>query len=274
MTCRRRSESRFAELTTVMSSNIKPKPPPRNRRPSRSSARSPAACARIARKPELEVSFAAERPGLAGGKARLPEPPRKLIRAATPRSCAGTPIPWRCGSPATIRRCTAGWRRAASRRARCSRRSSRRASRRSARGACRAWRSNLGAMLEDRFHRGKFDDDHRPRRRADRGRRRADGARAPDRPRAAAGGAQAGRSVARLDRGEGRRASSTGWSGWSRTSAASATSSTTCSTRSTWPTSARATRRTTTRTMTARTTRQQNQGEDGDEQGVRRRRRA
>ena len=35
----------------------------------------------IARKPELEVSFAAERPGLVGGKARLPEPPRKLTGA-------------------------------------------------------------------------------------------------------------------------------------------------------------------------------------------------
>src|SRR3974377_720925 len=32
----------------------------------------------IARKPELEVSFAAERPGMVAGKARLPEPPRKL----------------------------------------------------------------------------------------------------------------------------------------------------------------------------------------------------
>ena len=28
----------------------------------------------LARKPELEVSFAAERPGLMGGKVRLPEP--------------------------------------------------------------------------------------------------------------------------------------------------------------------------------------------------------
>src|SRR3979490_93782 len=33
----------------------------------------------IARKPELEVSFAAERPGFVGGKARLPEPPRDLL---------------------------------------------------------------------------------------------------------------------------------------------------------------------------------------------------
>jgi len=35
----------------------------------------------LARKPDLEVSFAAERPGLMGGKVRLPEPPRKLSKA-------------------------------------------------------------------------------------------------------------------------------------------------------------------------------------------------
>src|SRR4029077_10098791 len=34
----------------------------------------------IAGKPELEVTFAADRPSLAGMKARLPEPPRKLSR--------------------------------------------------------------------------------------------------------------------------------------------------------------------------------------------------
>ncbi len=34
----------------------------------------------LARKPDLEVSFAAERPGLMGSKVRLPEPPRKLGR--------------------------------------------------------------------------------------------------------------------------------------------------------------------------------------------------
>src|SRR5213075_2356321 len=39
------------------------------------------ACLRaIARKPELEVTFAAERPGLSPGKARLPEPARKMTR--------------------------------------------------------------------------------------------------------------------------------------------------------------------------------------------------
>src|SRR6201992_3692929 len=34
----------------------------------------------IAKTPELEVTFSAERPGLAPGKARLPEPARKLTR--------------------------------------------------------------------------------------------------------------------------------------------------------------------------------------------------
>src|SRR4051794_41259916 len=34
----------------------------------------------IARAPELEVTFASERPGLAPGKARLPEPARKMTR--------------------------------------------------------------------------------------------------------------------------------------------------------------------------------------------------
>src|SRR6202790_5560672 len=34
----------------------------------------------IAKKPELEVTFAAERPGLSPGKARLPEPARKMTR--------------------------------------------------------------------------------------------------------------------------------------------------------------------------------------------------
>src|SRR3954467_9661029 len=44
----------------------------------------------IAGKPELEVAFAADRPSLAGMKARLPEPPRKLTRqgVAVPRGIA------------------------------------------------------------------------------------------------------------------------------------------------------------------------------------------
>src|SRR3979409_189246 len=39
------------------------------------------ACLRaLAKAPELEVTFAAERPGLSPGKARLPEPARKMTR--------------------------------------------------------------------------------------------------------------------------------------------------------------------------------------------------
>src|SRR6201986_1680688 len=39
------------------------------------------ACRRaIAKTPQLEVTFAAERPGLSPGKARLPEPARKLTK--------------------------------------------------------------------------------------------------------------------------------------------------------------------------------------------------
>ena len=35
----------------------------------------------IAGEPDLEVTFAADRPMLSGNKARLPEPPRKMTRA-------------------------------------------------------------------------------------------------------------------------------------------------------------------------------------------------
>jgi cobaltochelatase CobT len=64
-----------------MASNIKSKPSPKES-PAEPFKRAVAGCLRaLARKPELEVSFAAERPGLMGGKARLPEPPRKLTKA-------------------------------------------------------------------------------------------------------------------------------------------------------------------------------------------------
>src|SRR4051812_15289685 len=62
----------------AMSSNIKPKPPAKES-PNEPFKRAVPGCLRaIARKPDLEVGFAAERPGLITGKARLPEPPRKL----------------------------------------------------------------------------------------------------------------------------------------------------------------------------------------------------
>ncbi len=64
-----------------MASNIKSKPTSKEA-PTEPFKRAVAGCLRaLARKPELEVSFAAERPGLMGGKARLPEPPRKLSKA-------------------------------------------------------------------------------------------------------------------------------------------------------------------------------------------------
>jgi cobaltochelatase CobT len=61
-----------------MSSNIKPKPSAKES-PTEPFKRAVTGCMRaIARKPDLEVGFAAERPGFVGGKARLPEPARKL----------------------------------------------------------------------------------------------------------------------------------------------------------------------------------------------------
>src|SRR3974390_3669938 len=61
-----------------MASNIKSKPSPKDS-PTEPFKRGAPGCLRaIARKRELEVAFAAERPGLIGGKVRLPEPPRKL----------------------------------------------------------------------------------------------------------------------------------------------------------------------------------------------------
>ena len=184
--------------------------------------RAVAGCLRaIARKPELEVAFAAERPGLAGGKVRLPEPPRKLTaqEAAIVRGHADSiALKLACHDPA----CTASCCRAASRRAPCSRRSSRRASRRSARAA---WgvAQNLSRHARRPLPSRQVRRDHRPRRCADRGRARDDGARAADRPGAAAGGAQAGRSVAPADRGPRRPRSRPARARASRTSAGSAT---------------------------------------------------
>ncbi len=61
-----------------MSSNSKPKPAAKES-PTEPFKRAVTGCMRaIARKSDLEVGFAAERPGMVGGKARLPEPARKL----------------------------------------------------------------------------------------------------------------------------------------------------------------------------------------------------
>ena len=158
------------------------------------------ACARLPARSDIEVGFAAERPGLAGNKARLPEPARRLTEreAAIVRGHADSiALRLACHDQA----CIASSCPAASRRARCSMRSSRRASRRSARAAWAASQTISTAMLDDRFHRGKLRRHHRPRRRADRGRHRHDRARAAHRRAAAADRPQARGSVAPDHRG-------------------------------------------------------------------------
>jgi cobaltochelatase CobT len=111
----------------------------------------------IARQPELEVSFAAERPGLAPGKARLPEPPRKLSKkdAAIVRGHADSiALRLACHDPAVHRKQMPGNMQArgvfdAVEQARVEAIGARRMS-----GVAK----NLTAMLDDHFHRGKFDE--------------------------------------------------------------------------------------------------------------------
>src|SRR5258708_26888974 len=111
----------------------------------------------IARGPELEVGFAAERPGIVGGKARLPEPPRKLSAAdaAIVRGHADAiALKLACHDPKVHRKLVPGGQQAravfdAVEQARVEAIGARRMS-----GVA----SNLAAMLDDRFHRGKFDE--------------------------------------------------------------------------------------------------------------------
>src|SRR3981081_4625815 len=140
-----------------MSSNIKPRNPSKES-PTEPFKRAVTGCLRaIARKPDLEVSFAAERPGMAGGKARLPEPPRKLkgADAAIVRGHASE-IQLRrpCHETATHRRLLPGGQQAravfeAVEQARVEAIGARR---------MQGVASNLSAMLDDKFHRGKFDE--------------------------------------------------------------------------------------------------------------------
>ena len=116
------------------------------------------ACLRaIAKTPELEVTFAAERPGLAPGKARLPEPARKMTRR-----------------DAAIVRGHADFDRTETRLSRSESASQADAGKSAARGVFEAVEQarvealgsrrmagvakNLTAMLDDHFHRGKFDE--------------------------------------------------------------------------------------------------------------------
>ena len=111
----------------------------------------------IAKKPELEVTFAAERPGLAPGKARLPEPARKMTKrdAAIVRGHADSiALKLACHDPKVHRKLMPGNPQArgvfeAVEQARVEALGSRRMA-----GVAK----NLTAMLDDHFHRGKFDE--------------------------------------------------------------------------------------------------------------------
>ncbi|MGX9390390.1 cobaltochelatase subunit CobT [Nitrobacteraceae bacterium UC4446_H13] len=111
----------------------------------------------IAKAPELEVTFAAERPGLAPGKARLPEPARKLSKrdAAIVRGHADSiALKLACHDPKVHRKLMPGNPQArgvfeAMEQARVEAIGARRMS-----GVAK----NLTAMLDDHFHRGKFDE--------------------------------------------------------------------------------------------------------------------
>jgi cobaltochelatase CobT len=141
----------------MASNTIKSKPTSKEA-PNEPFKRAVTGCLRaIARNPELEVAFASERPGLAGGKARLPEPPRKLSKrdAAIVRGHADAiALRLACHDPAIHRRQAPTGQQAravfeAVEQARVEAIGARRME-----GVAK----NLAAMLDDKFHRGKFDD--------------------------------------------------------------------------------------------------------------------
>src|ERR1700676_2798079 len=140
-----------------MTSTIKPKSTAKEA-PTEPFKRAVGVCLRaIAGKHDLEVSFAAERPGLAGGKARLPEPPRRLNdrEAAIVRGHADSmALRLACHDPTVHRKLVPGGQQAravfeAGEQARVEAIGARRMG-----GVAK----NLAAMLDDRCHRVKFDE--------------------------------------------------------------------------------------------------------------------
>ena len=111
----------------------------------------------IAQKSELDVTFSAERPGIAPGKARLPEPSRKLTRkdAAIVRGHADSvALRLACHDPKLHRKLAPHNQQAravfeAMEQARVEAIGSKRMA-----GVAK----NLNAMLDDHFHRGKYDE--------------------------------------------------------------------------------------------------------------------
>jgi len=139
-----------------MASNNKVKPSAKES-PTEPFKRAVTGCLRaLARKPELEVAFAAERPGLLGGKVRLPEPPRKLgkTEAGVVRGHADSiALRLACHDQALHRRLQPAGQQAravfeAVEQARVEAIGARRMD-----GVAQ----NLTAMLDERFHRAKFD---------------------------------------------------------------------------------------------------------------------
>jgi cobaltochelatase CobT len=140
-----------------MSSNTKPAASIRES-PTEPFKRAVVGCMRaIAGKPELEVSFAADRPALAGAKARLPEPPRKmtLTDVAVTRGLGDSlALRLACHDPSVHRRNAPTGKNAravfdAVEQARVEALGARRMS-----GVA----DNLAAMLEDRYHRGNYHE--------------------------------------------------------------------------------------------------------------------
>src|SRR5205823_13352572 len=140
-----------------MSSNLRPRNPSKES-PTEPFKRAVTGCLRaIARKRDLDVAFAAERPGISSGKVRLPEPPRKLTGrdAAIVRGHADSiALKLACHDPIVHRKLVPGGQQAravfdAVEQARVEAIGARRMS-----GVAK----NLTAMLDDRFHRGKFDE--------------------------------------------------------------------------------------------------------------------
>lgn len=140
-----------------MTSNIKGKIQPREA-PTEPFKRAVTGCLRaIAREPELEVSFAAERPGLSPGKARLPEPSRKLTarEVAIVRGHADSvALRLACHDGTVHRRLVPVDPQSRSvfeavEQARVEAIGARR---------MQGVAKNLTAMLDDHFHRGKFDE--------------------------------------------------------------------------------------------------------------------
>jgi cobaltochelatase CobT len=140
-----------------MNSNIKPRSPAKEA-PTEPFKRAVGVCVRaIAGKADIEVAFAAERPGLAANKVRLPEPPRRLNEreAAIVRGHADSiALRLACHDPAVHRKLVPGGSQAravfeAVEQARVEAIGSRRMG---------GVKKNLAAMLDDRFHRGKYDE--------------------------------------------------------------------------------------------------------------------